>query len=41
MLLQVTYPLPLLSWPIPMMGGGTGSFSGTTISSSYPYQNEY
>ncbi len=40
MLLRVTYKLPTLGWPSPTSGGARGGFIGS-VSSSYPYQNEY
>ncbi len=40
MLLQVTYQLPALSWPLPSPGPG-GSFAGMAVTANYPYQNEY
>jgi Flp pilus assembly protein TadG len=40
MLLRVSYQLPLLSWPIPIAGGGSDTF-GAMVTVAYPYQNEY
>lgn len=39
MLLTAAYTMPALGWPLP--GGDSGHFAGNTVTSSYPYQNEY
>ncbi len=41
MLLQITYALPALSWPVPVRGGGLGHFASPIVTAGYPYQNEY
>ena len=41
MLLQVSYRLPALSWPVPGGNGTSGGFAGASVTASYPYQNEY
>ncbi len=40
MLLQVSYALPALGWPLPG-GGGAGGFPAASVTVGYPFQNEY
>ncbi len=41
MLLQATYRLPGLGWPLPSGRGASGGFAGASVTADYPYQNEY
>lgn len=41
MLLQATYRMPALSWPVAADPGSSGSFPGAVVTARYPYQNEY